>query len=76
MKPKARIEDLYNHSVEIIEKFPVINKGILTVELAKIYTYLTENTIKKHYIPSVWEQLEQNGKISRQKGHNYRVVRK
>lgn len=75
VKPKARIEDLYNHSVEIIEKFPVINKGMLTTELAKIYTDLTENTMKKHYIPSVWEQLEQAGKISKEKGHNYRVVK-
>ena len=76
VKPKARIEDLYNHSIEIIEKFPVINKGILTTELAKIYTDLTENTMNKNDIPSVWEQLEQSGKISREKGHNYRVVRK
>lgn len=75
VKPKARIEDLFNHAVEILERFDVIDKGILTSELAKIYTDLTKNTITKHYINDVWTKLEKTGKIDSVTKYKYRIVR-
>lgn len=74
VKPKDRLEDLINCSIELIKEMNTFNKQSLSKRLSEVYPELSEKTIIKDYAPGIVQGLLDKKLIVKTKGYNYSYI--
>lgn len=71
VKPKDRLEDLINCSIEIIKEMDTFNKQSLATKLSEVYPELSRETIVKDYAKGIVDGLISKKLITKVKGKAY-----